>query len=717
MAATSSTHLPPTRLRVSRSRSALFAWILWGLSVTLLLLTIPLFIAVKVAASQASTAFPFQLAQHLHPSIADWVAMPLTLVAVLAFSTFGALIITHHPKNCIGWLLCTVGLLTIVNLFAIYYADYTLWVQPGSLPGGLAAAWVQNWMWAVEISLLVVFLPFLFPTGQLLSRRWRPAGWFGACVVALLAFGAAFHPGPLWNHLQPAQVNNPLGIEALSSLFVAVGNVPFGLLLIAAPVSASSLLLRWRRARGEERLQIKWFAFVGALLAGLFVVQALVRYILLISTPAEEMLFDIAWNVAFAGLPLATGLAILKYHLYDIDLIINRTLVYGALTAIVVGVYVLAVGSLGTVFQASGNILISLLATGLVAVFFQPLREGLQRVVNHLMYGERDEPHAVLTRLGSRLEAALSPDAVLPVIVETVAQALKLPYVAISLRQEDGFRLSASHGAAVGQPLRIPLIYQSEQIGELLCAPRGRGETFTPADRQVLGGLARQVGIAAHAVRLTADLQRSRERLVTAREEERRRLRRDLHDGLGPTLAGLSLKVGAVRNLLLPGQETAETLLNELSAEIEGSVADIRRIVYDLRPPSLDELGLVGAIRARAAQYTTPPGTLNVLVEVPHVLPALPAAIEVAVYRIVQEALNNVVHHAQAETCRILLSVSREVCLEVIDDGRGFPENPQMGVGLLAMRERAVELGGTCVIGAAQPSGIRVHARLPLTKE
>jgi signal transduction histidine kinase len=714
MAATHSTPTPHTRLGALRSRSSLIAWALWGLSVALLLLIIPLFVAVTAASYQMPTMFPSQFVQQLHVSGRGWFEVAITLMAALAFSTLGALIITHHPENRVGWLFCAIGLLRVLGPFATYYAVYTLWVQPGSLPGGLAAAWLQNWIWVVLSGLLVVFLPFVFPTGRLLSRRWKPAGWLSACVVALCAFAGAFHPGPLWNDFDTVQVNNPLGIEALPT---AIVDLPYGLLLSAMLVSATSLLLRWRRAKGEERLQIKWFASIGAVLAGLFVVQGLVQYILTISTPAETSIFECVWNVAFFGLPLATGLAILKFHLYDIDPIINRTLVYGALTATVIGVYVLVVGSLGLVFQASGNIFASLLATGLVAVLFQPLRDRLQRAVNHLMYGERNDPHAVLVRLGRRLEATLSPDAVLPVIVETVAQALKLPYVAISLRQEDGFRLSASHGVAVDQPLRIPLIYQSEQIGELLCAPRGRGETFTPADRQVLGGLARQVGIAAHAVRLTADLQRSRERLVTAREEERRRLRRDLHDGLGPTLAGLSLKVGAVRNLLLPGQETAETLLNELSAEIEGSVADIRRIVYDLRPPSLDELGLVGAIRARAAQYTTPPGTLNVLVEVPHVLPALPAAIEVAVYRIVQEALNNVVHHAQAETCRILLSVSREVCLEVIDDGRGFPENPQMGVGLLAMRERAVELGGTCVIEAAQPSGIRVHARLPLTKE
>ncbi len=263
-------------------------------------------------------------------------------------------------------------------------------------------------------------------------------------------------------------------------------------------------------------------------------------------------------------IPLSIAFAILHSRLWDIDIVINRTLVYGALTASVVGIYVLVVGGLGTLLQAQGNLVISLLATGLVAILFQPLRIRLQRAVNRLMYGERDDPYGVLSRLGQRLGATLAPDAVLSVIVETVAQALKLPYVAITLQQEQASPIAASYGKAVEPLLHLPLLYQSEHVGELLLAPRARGETFTPADHRLLNDLARQVGVAAHAVQLTTDLQLSRERLVTTREEERRRLRRDLHDGLGPTLAGFSLKVGAVRNHLLPGQEAADTLLSEL---------------------------------------------------------------------------------------------------------------------------------------------------------
>src|SRR5207247_5901746 len=228
--------------------------------------------------------------------------------------------------------------------------------------------------------------------------------------------------------------------------------------------------------------------------------------------------------------PLSFGFAMLRYRLWDIDIIINRTLVYGALTAVVVGVYVLVVGTLGTLLHTFGDFPISLLATGLVAVLFQPLRARLQRGVNRLMYGERDDPYAVLSRLASRLQATLAPESVFPTIVETVAQALKLPYAAIALKQDDEFITAASYGLSQDNPFILPLVYHTEPIGELLLAPRAPGEAFTAADRRLLEDIAHQAGAAAHAVRLPADLQRSREHLVTAREEERRRLRRDLHD-------------------------------------------------------------------------------------------------------------------------------------------------------------------------------------------
>jgi signal transduction histidine kinase len=261
--------------------------------------------------------------------------------------------------------------------------------------------------------------------------------------------------------------------------------------------------------------------------------------------PFWENYYDnILYVAVFALLvvPIFTYIAIVRHHLYDIDVVINRTLVYGALTSCVVGIYVLAVVALGALFQTQGNIAVSLLATGLVAVLFQPLRSRLQRSVNRLMYGERDDPYAVVSRLGRRLEATLAPDRVLPTLVETIAQALKLPYAAILLKDGEEFRTAAAYGSPLGEPETLPLVYQREEIGRLVIAPRAPGEGFSVADRRLLEDLARQAEVAVHAVRLTSDLQHSRERLVSTREEERRRLRRDLHDGLGAQLAGLNVQ-------------------------------------------------------------------------------------------------------------------------------------------------------------------------------
>ena len=271
----------------------------------------------------------------------------------------------------------------------------------------------------------------------------------------------------------------------------------------------------------------------------------------------------------------------------------------------------LVVGGLGAVLQVQGSLIISLIATGLAAVMFQPLRDRLQRGVNRLMYGERDDPYRVLSRLGSRLESTPAHDAVLPAVTRTVKEALKLPYAEIQLKREEGFETVSAAGNPVDGALRLPLVYGGETVGQLVLGPRAGEEGFADAERRLLEDLAHQIGASAHAalmtdeaLKLSADLQRSRERLVEAREEERRRLRRDLHDGLGPQLSSQALTIDAVRALMKRDPEAAEELLLDLKAQAQDAVSDIRRLVYGLRPPALDDLGLLGALRESAAQYS-----------------------------------------------------------------------------------------------------------------
>jgi len=337
--------------------------------------------------------------------------------------------------------------------FAAYYAFYTLWVQPGSLPGGLAAAWLQNWIWVVSSGLLVVFLPFLFPNGRLPSRHWRPVGWLSACVVALQAFVGVFHPGPLWNYFDTVQVNNPLGIEALGDFFTTIGNLPFGLLLAVMLVSVTSVLLRWRRAKGEERLQIKWFAFVGAILAGLFVAQGLVRYILTISTPGDktsifELLFPFAWNVAFASIPFATGLAILKYRLYDIDVLINRALVYGTLTGALALVYAGLVFVLQFLLRGllSQTNEISIVASTLaIAALFQPLRLRLQTSIDRRFYRRKYDAAKVIEAFSATLRNEVDLSHLSEQLVVVVHETMQPEHVSVWLRplQAEGIRSTA----------------------------------------------------------------------------------------------------------------------------------------------------------------------------------------------------------------------------------------------------------------------------------
>jgi signal transduction histidine kinase len=489
--------------------------------------------------------------------------------------------------------------------------------------------------------------------------------------------------------------------------------------------------IRFRRSEGSEREQMKWLVYAGGvLLLGFSLSSA--AWFFWPDNPLINELSIALTNLTILSIAVAAAIAILRYRLYDIDLIINRTLVYGALTLAILALYGLLVGALGVLFQARGNMLLSLLATGLAAILFQPLRQRLQRSINRLMYGERDEPYAVLSRLGRRLESSLSPEAIIPTVVETIAQVLKLPYVAIALIKSGDLEVAASYGLAVNNTIQLPLVYQGEMLGRLVLATRAPNESFTVAEQRLLEDIAHHIGVAAHAVRLTrdlrhlaADLQRSRERLVTAQEEERRRLRRDLHDGLGPVLASQGLKLAALQQLVNRDPAVASALIEDLIAQNEGVVAEIRRLVYDLRPPALDQLGLVEAVRDQVMLIGEEAGIqphLQIRVaEPPGGLPPLPAAVEAAAYRIALEAITNVARHAQAESCAVRFSVEDATSdsvlrVEICDDGAGLPDLYRPGIGLNSMKERADEVGGNCVVESLKQGGTRVLACLPLSQ-
>lgn len=601
----------------------------------------------------------------------------------------------------------------------------TLVTTPLAAVGALETS-AQPWRLLSDFILYIglvasISLLYLFPDGRFVPRWTRPLAYIWAALNVPAVFAS----------------DSILSVATWPSLFQVI------VLLAWSGSGVYAQLFRYfRESNPSQQRQTKWAIF-GLAAAVLSPVGYYLPFITLPSLSqgspptvfyelADPALFQFVlvaqllvltiYTLVLLIFPFSFAVAILRYGLFDISIALNRTLVYGALTGIIVALYVVVVGGLSAILQVEGSPIIAVLATGLIAVLFQPLRAALQRTVNRLMYGERDDPAAVLSQLGRRLEKTEAPEATLSTIVETITQALRLPYAAIVLKEGNEFKIVSEAGSDQtvgperGAAQRFPLTHQSELIGQLIVAPRPAEDAFSPAEQHLLRNIAGQAGSAVRAAQLAADLQRSRERLVSAREEERRRLRRDLHDDLGPQLATLTLKVDAARNLLHKDPVASDRMLLELKDQAQATIGDIRRLVNELQPAALDQLGLISALREHAASQNGL-NRLHITVDAPETLPPLPAAVEVAAYRIATEAITNVVRHAQASKCLLSLSLDDKLHLQVRDNGRGLPVRYQAGVGLSSMRERAAELGGVCLIESPAGGGTLVTASLPLTLE
>ncbi len=646
--------------------------------------------------------------QRLSPAAAVMILTGGEIVLALVFFACAAVLIWRRPDS-------PMVLFLAMTLAAIGAAETGMSdalispLQKASLPWLHAPVWALR---AMEMAGALVLL-YIFPDGRFVPSwtRWLAAAWI--VYVSLCAFipTVPFNPldGPTWRRTPEA-------------------SLAFGVAWFATGIFAQGYRLR-RTQDPVQRQQLKWVG-LGLVMAvfGMMLYYGWLAWGQSAFLPgglnglSYLVIRPLLMTVSLAMFPVCLSIAVLRYRLFDIDLLINRALVYGVLTLFVIAAYILIVTYIGAWFRAEGSLVFALAATGVVAVALQPLRVWVQRGVNRLMYGERDDPYAVLSRLGRRLEATLAPEAAAAALVTTVAQALKLPYASLDMRQGEWLVPVAAYGERSGRSLQtIPLLYQGETVGQLNLAPRAANAPFGGADRRLLDDLARQAGIAVYALRLTADLQQAnaelrhaRERLVTAREEERRRLHRDLHDGLGPTLASLTLRLDAARNLLASNPDRAQTLLAATSDQLEDTVSEVRRLVYDLRPPALDELGLVGSLQ----QFASRQEGACVMVELRQPLPPLPAAVEVAAYRIALEAITNAARHARAHLCTVRLGMEGDLLvLDVCDDGRGLAQGAQPGVGLYSMRERAEELGGVCTVVNNASGGVCVEARIPVEPE
>lgn len=624
-------------------------------------------------------------------------------LATVVTAGVGALIAYFKPANPCGWLMVGAAVLAHLGILSLDYAQTRL--NDAATAEGLVsvAAWVGSWL-AYPAVLLFLLLLQRFPTGRPISKGWRVVERFTIAAFAVASLSVALSPGRM--EATP-EVLNPMGIEGLSGVTVLLENLAQSLIGASAFLVIASLIVRYRRGEGAERERLRWIAFAVCLLA----ISAVFAGVVGTAGALNEASFFLV-ILGVASLPAAMGVAVLRYRMFDIDLLINRTIVYALMTAGVIGFYVGVVGSLTGVIGRDVDLGASLIATAIVAVVFAPIREGLQRLVNRMMFGRRDDPYAVVSSLGRRLEEATTPGAVLPTAAEDIAVSLRLPYVAIALYEEGGTRKLAECGEPEGAGVSFSLVHHGETIGELIVSPRVRTASLDARDWELLEDLARHIGPAAHAVRLNRDLQRSRASLVRTREEERRRLRRDLHDGLGPELAGIALGVSAVQEIIPRDPEGARAGLTKVESQLRAAIGNIRTIVGGLVPPELEHLGLIGALQERAESFSTPGGT-NVAVE-GDVPDDISAATEVAAYRIALEAMTNAVRHSGARHCKVRLWRDADMHVEIADDGRGVAEDAPIGTGMSSMRERAEELNGELSIHPAMPKGTRVTASFPM---
>ncbi|HEX9505503.1 MAG TPA: GAF domain-containing sensor histidine kinase [Acidimicrobiia bacterium] len=638
----------------------------------------------------------------------------LFMASFLSLALAGSLLAWRRPANAVGWLLVAMGVAFVVGLVAHGWAVYALDTKPGSLPGGRAGAWLALWA-NVPTFAPAPFVVANFPSGRIIgagmARLARLAAWAGLAAAAALAF----KPG----HLTAvgkgaARISNPLGIAGLRLPLTVVQLVAVMILVAFVVVAVVDLVRRFRCSEGEERLQFRWVAlaatvipvgFASAILIGLAGLETLSNVVVAIGV--------VGGMVAIAA---ALAVSVLKYHLYELSDYLRRGATYLVLTGLVALGYWAAV-SLASLTVGGTVTVATVTASAIAVVSFGLLRGRLQRAVDRLLYGRRADPYGVLNALSARVEAALAPDAVLPTIVETVGTALRLPYVAIT--PTDG-TAATTWGTEPVRITRLALLHQHERLGDMIIGHRSAEEDFTPDESALLESLARQAATAVHAATLTEALEQSRDRAVRSREEERRRLRRDLHDGVGPTLAGLALRLDALHDLLGPDAPEAKAVVDQLKGQLRHTVEDVRRLVADLRPPAIDELGLLQALRHQADALTGPTasensGHLDLRLNLPTHLPELPAAVEVAVYRIASEALTNVIRHAHASNCSLdLVAQGSQVCMVITDDGIGLGDDVVAGVGLSSMRERAEELGGACTVADLTPTGTRVEMRLPI---
>jgi signal transduction histidine kinase len=662
----------------------------------------------------------------------DPVFLLFALAATGGFATFGALIASRQPRNAIGWLFLGFAFCFIVSGLSDEYVIRAVRIAPGSLPFATLAAWIQGVLLLPAFGLLpMVFL--IFPDGRLLSPRWRPVAWAMVAFPTIGLIGSIIRPGRAGGTIL---LPNPTGVEGLrglASVLMTIGAVGS---ILTALVCVAALIVRFRRSQGDERQQVRWLAYVAAAAAVLLLATFSTEFLTREASRVGDVFFIAFVAMLLLGIPAASGVAILKYRLYDLDIVVKKTVVFGILAAFITAAYFLVVVGLpALLFGSAGGVesLVPFLAAAFLALAFQPVRRWATRLANRLVYGKRATPYEMLSELSGRLGGVYSVEDVLPRIAKLLGEGTGAQQASVWLHVGDEMRLAAGWPEAdaeeepvpaTGQELSslpgadrtVPVRHQGEFLGAL-AVRMPPAEPLKQTTEKLLEDLAAHAGLILRNVRLTEELKAkleelraSRQRLVSAQDEERRRLERNIHDGAQQQLVALAVNLKLARTLSAKDPEKGQEILDRLQAEAQDALDDLRDLARGIYPPLLADQGLAAALESQARKATVP-----VTVD-PDGIGRYPQEAEAAAYFCVLEALQNVSKYADASAVTVRLGQENgELVFEVADDGRGFdPATTPQGSGLQNMRDRLEALGGSVEIVSEPGGGTTVTGRIPV---
>jgi signal transduction histidine kinase len=667
------------------------------------------------------TEFALELARKHSPGhVGIDVGNTLFALSTAGFPIVGVMILARQPRNRIGWILMAIGIGWAIPLAG--YGDFAI---SRGLPGGTLAIALSAPLWAPSIGLMGTSLLLRFPNGKLLSRRWRKVEWIAVIAILVSIVAILFSPGDLSDSGYP-NLRNPLGSEAVKPI-LNVGIALILLIPVTIIASALSMVLRFRRSRGNERLQMKWLAAAAACVAAVYLVAmvASLGTCWCSTGPTWVQVIENGSVLSFVLIPVAIGFAILKHRLYEIDVVINKALVYGSLAAFITAVYVAIVVGVGAAIGSKRNLGLSILATAVVAVGFEPVRERIQRLANRLVYGERATPYEVLSEFSGRMAIAFATEDLLPRMARMVAEGTSAARVDVWLKVGSELLREASWPDRNGQPASAPVIdgdsvsiegndaavlvrHQGEVLG-VIGVTKSPGDAMGATESKLLQDLASQAGLVLRNVRLIEELRSSRQRLVSAQDEERRRLERNLHDGAQQRLVSIALVLRMAKHHLNDDGDTkVGKTLDQAAEQLALALQELRELARGIHPAILTERGL-GPALGSLAERSTVPATVEFGVD-----GRLPPAVEAAAYFVASEALANVGKYSKASSVTVKAEKSDgALVLEVTDDGIGGADASR-GSGLRGLADRVAAVDGRLEIVSPPGEGTRLRVELPV---